>query len=55
MFMLQFILEVGRLIAITFTARFCTKDWELPGHPGVIIPKGMKVLVAIDPVQVSFL
>ncbi len=52
MFCFQFLQEVGRFIAVTFTARVCTKEWELPGFPGVVIPKGMKVLIAVDPVQV---
>lgn len=52
MFCFQFLQEVGRFIAVTFTARVCTKEWELPGFPGVVIPKGMKVLIPVDPVQV---
>lgn len=49
----QFISEVGRVIALAMTYRRCTKDWPLPGHDGVVIPKGMRVIVPVYPVHVS--
>ena len=39
--------ETLRLGPFAFTNRMCTKDWALPGHPGVVIPKGMRVRFSI--------
>ena len=33
-----------RLGAVPFTARYCTKDWKVPGD-GFVIPKDMKVII----------
>ncbi len=49
---MQFVSEVARVIALAMTFRRCTKDWPLPGHEGVVIPKGMRVFVPIYPVHV---
>lgn len=38
--------ETTRLAAFPYSLRTCTKDWPLPGHPGVVIPKGMRVQYA---------
>ncbi len=40
------------MIAFPVTFRACTKDYELPGFDGVIIPKGMRVALPIIPLHV---
>jgi len=47
--------EAGRLAPIPWTYRACTKEWQLPDHPGVVIPKGMRVLIPIYGLHVSLL
>ena len=39
----QILMETTRMATFPFSPRTCTRDWPLPGHPGVVIPKGMRV------------
>ena len=45
--------ETGRKGPFPLTNRRCTKDWDLPGYPGVTIPKGMRVVMSIAGLHVS--
>ena len=45
--------EALRMGPVSYTYRLCTKDWPLPGYPGVVIPKGMRVRMSIAGPAVS--
>ena len=37
------------------TYRRCSKDWPVPGHEGIVIPEGMRVMLPIRSLHVSTL